>query len=199
MFGKGGACPPPPPPSPPPPTSSRGFVGGKGRFDPNNKGSAAPELKNKIRRTSEWAGAVVRPAGGPVAAARFLSSSQNPVLGVQAVSSIRGLHEFRWGASPTLIHGLPGGRGPLRLQRSVSEKYLLMGWVAARGPPKDGSNNCPSPFRGPLDLIFKIRGRGSFLGGRSGCFFSTNPRANPAQSAGCGGGGGAAPPPHGSL
>ncbi len=38
--------------------------------------------------------------------------------------------------APTLIDGLPGGKGPRGPPKSGFENNFSMGWVAARGPPK---------------------------------------------------------------
>ncbi len=56
----------------------------------------------------------------------MISFSQNPILGVQTVSSFREAHQLR--KLPTSIDGFPGGKN-----------NFSMGWVAARGHPIRGS------------------------------------------------------------
>jgi hypothetical protein len=68
------------------------------------------------------------------------SFSQNLILGVQMAPSHRETHKLRWGAKPpTSIDGFPGGEGPFGPPKSGFEKNFSKGWVAAKGPPRDGT------------------------------------------------------------
>ncbi len=66
------------------------------------------------------------------------SFSQYSILGVQTASSLRQIHQLRRGLRPPpQLMGFPEGGDRLDPHKFGFESNFSMGWVPARGPPKE--------------------------------------------------------------